>query len=140
MTLIAPSVDTICIIAHGPGVAGQRAARQVYSDGALFVAEHDGLPPGFWDRHPLVERTEEDAPQTSAHATRIWPVHYEFPDQTSELPRSLDRAPDVVLHGWLNPGQGFWAAYPGVEALDYVWSMGDEGFPDAWGAKIWLKR
>lgn len=138
MTLTAPAPETIGTVSHGPVIDGRRAGRHVFNDGALFVAEHDELPPAFWDRHPLVYRTEGDAAQTSKLATRVWPTHYEYAEGAN-LPNRLDRDPDAVLHGWLNPGYGFWSSHPDVEALEYMASVGGDGSPDAWQARLWLK-
>lgn len=138
MTLTAPEPGAISSVEHGPYMDGRRASRQIYRDGALFIAEHEALPEGFWHRHPLVHSVAADSSQSASYATRVWPIHYEIADGP-DLPTSLGREPEVLIHGWLNPGQGFWAVHPDVEALDYFWSMGGEGYPDAWQARIWLK-
>ena len=115
-------------------------ATRIYRDGAAFVADHGELPGGFWDRLPLVLKHEPAQPQTAAAATRVWLSSVEREvDGAPELPFKLDRPHDAVISGWFDPGPDIWSAHPDVEAAEYVWSDGGDGFPDSWHVTLWLK-
>lgn len=139
-TVIVPDPSTYRhITPYGAG----GPSRLAYTDQSLFVAQHNGLPHGFWARHPRVDRVADDIAEDGArYATRVWPsdyrtaLHGEYPD----LPARLERAADALLWGWFNPGHDFWCVHPDVEAVEYMYDHGDgREQPEAWQAKLWLR-
>jgi hypothetical protein len=139
-TVVVPEPSTY---RHIEPYGAEGPARLAYLDQSLFVAHHDGLPPGFWEKHPRVDRVADDIPEDGAKfATRVWPTDYrraslgEYPD----LPARMDRPADVLLWGWFNPGHDFWCLHPDVEAVEYMYDHGiGPEHPEAWQAKLWLR-
>lgn len=134
--IVPPTPESFGYVKRGPF----GGATRIYRDGSAFVADHGDLPDGFWDRLPLVVKHEAELPQTATAATRVWlsSVEPEI-EGAPKLPRKLERPHDAIISGWFDPGADIWAAHPDVEAAEYFWIDGDDGFPDSWQVTLWLK-
>lgn len=116
------------------------ASRIVFSDGSVFVAEHDELPADFWTRHPLMEETAPATPELAPLATRVWLTTFEKSfDDAPTLPTSLDRPRDLRLFGTYDAGEDFWALHPDIEAFNYVFMDDPDSF-GSWQVDLWLKQ
>jgi len=114
-------------------------ARQVYQDGAAFVANGQPHPLAFWTIHPGVERIRDAMNDDGTMTVRVW---LRPPEGTIVGAMGLERPSrpaDFLFYGGGLMDRAFWEAHPEIEYFEVANHLGDNHDQDGWNAHIWLR-